>query len=83
MPDVQGFADSTPPDPTRVIDAFRRVLSRSSDSSHPVPGIIDEETRLLAGSREPGTPGLLVLDDLPEPVPAGAHLGSSTWTPLS
>jgi hypothetical protein len=83
MPDVQGFADSTPPDPTRVIDAFRRMLSRSSDSSHPVPGIISEETRLPAGSREPGTLGLLVLDDLPEPVSAGAHLASASGMPLS
>jgi hypothetical protein len=81
MPDVQGFADSAPSDPTHVFDVFRRMLSRSSDSSRPAPGIVSEGTRTLAGSREPGT-RLALLDELPEPVPAGAHLGSGAEAPL-
>jgi hypothetical protein len=78
MPDVQGSAASTPPDPTRVIDALRRMLTRSTDSSRPAPGSMAEETRLLTSSRGPGIGPLQILDQLPEPVPAGAHLGSNT-----
>lgn len=77
MPDVPGFAESTPTDPSRVVDAVRRMLSRSFQSSHPVPGIVSERTRTRAGSREPETLVPIPLDDLPAPIPAGAHLASA------